>query len=141
MHRASLLLVCALPFLSSCSLWPTGDDIDDAIAEELRYVDGPWMGETSGSNPIVLDFQLVQAGTQVQGSGTMREGANAPVSITVTGTFQRPALTLTFSGLVYEGRSVTGHLQTTYDNIVVSAPLELTATGYAQTRTVLLSED
>ena len=140
MQRARWLLVLPFALLPAC-IGPTGEDIDDAIEQELRSVAGAWSGQTAGANAIVLEFQLTESGAQVQGSGTMREQGGSAVPITVAGTFNRPALSLTFSGMQYEGRTVTGQFQATYNNIVLSAPLELTATGYSRSLTAILAED
>jgi hypothetical protein len=127
---------------AGCSLWPTGDDIDDAIEQELRSVAGSWHGQTSGSNQVVLDLQLSESGSQVTGTGTMTEQAvGTPVAVTVTGTFNRPALSLTISGMSYEGHAVTGTFQTQYNNIVVGGSLVLTGTGYTRTLDLIISED
>ena len=119
---------------------PTGQDIDDELERELRSVAGPWTGT---STPLTLDFQLQEGeGNAVSGSGTMKEAA-APgtVPITVTGTFQRPQLSLTISGMTFEGRAVQGTLQGSYTTVGgISAPLRLTATGYSRDVNILLQE-
>ena len=128
-----LLAVCA------CG-GPTGDDIENELERELRSVSGPWSGI---STPLTLDFQLQEgAGNAVSGSGTMKETAAAgTVPITVTGTFQRPQLSLTISGMTFEGRAVQATFQGSYTSVGgISAPLHLTATGYSRDVTILLQE-
>src|SRR5688572_33497055 len=92
LFRARWLLVVVLA-AAGC-LWPTEQDIEDAAERQLRSVSGPWTGI---SPTLTLDFQLTEgSGSAVSGSGTMKETAAAsPVPITVTGTFQRPTLSLT----------------------------------------------
>jgi hypothetical protein len=49
---------------------------------------------------------------QVSGTGTTKEeSAPSAVPITVSGTFQRPVLTLAFDGIVYESHQVKGPAQ------------------------------
>ncbi|HEU4456778.1 MAG TPA: hypothetical protein VFR81_27165, partial [Longimicrobium sp.] len=83
------------------------------------------------------------AGGAVTGSGTMKETAvSGTVPITLTGTYQRPLLTLTISGMTFEGRAVQGSFQGSYTTVGgISAPLQLTATGYSKAVTILLQED
>lgn len=131
-----------LVFLLSAAgcLWPTDEDIENEQERQLRSVSGAWIGI---SPTITLNFNLAEGtGNSVSGSGTMREAA-APTSvpITVTGTFQRPQLSLTFSGMSYEGRAVQGTFQGSYTTTGgISAPLHLTATGYSADVTILLQE-
>jgi len=140
MKLLRMLAVLGLAFLPAC-LWPTGDDVDDSIEEELRSVAGSWSGQTTGANPVEINLQLTESGTAVQGTGTTREQGGAAVPVTVTGTFQRPSLSLTINGMAYQGRTVTASIQGSYSGVVFSAPMQLTATGFAQTLTVILSED
>lgn len=142
--RLSKMLSSCLILLTApaCGMFPTGDDVDDSIEQELRSVDGGWHGQTSGANQIVLDLELDESGGQVTGSGTMVEQAvGTPVAVTVTGTFNRPALSLTISGMVYEGHSATGTFQAQYTNIVLGGRLNLTGTGYSQGFDLIISED
>ena len=76
------------------------------------------------------------------GPGTMKEtAAPGTVPITVTGTFQRPQLSLTISGMTFEGRAVEGTFQGSYTTVGgISAPLRLSATGYSKDVTILLQE-
>jgi hypothetical protein len=135
--RIALLLVVALA--GACG-GPTGDDIENDLERQLRSVAGPWTGTSAA---LTLDFQLQQgAGNAVSGSGTMKETAAAgTVPITVTGTFQRPQLSLTFTGMTFKGRAVQGTFQGSYTTAGgISAPLQLTATGYSRDITILLQE-
>lgn len=122
---------------------PTERDITNSLESTLQSVSGDWVGVVNGSGGVRLDFKLQEAaGGQVSGSGTMKEdSAAATVPITVMGTFQRPVLTLTFNGMVYEGRQVTGNLQGSYTTVGgISTALVLTASGYNRQLTILLQE-
>lgn len=139
MRPARALLLLALTLATACG-GPTGEDIENELESQLRSVAGPWVGTSSA---LTLDFQLQQgAGNAVSGSGTMKEAAaSSSVPITVTGTFQRPQLSLTFSGMTFEGRAVQGTFQGSYTTVGgISAPLHLTATGYSRDVTILLQE-
>ncbi|HEX2208912.1 MAG TPA: hypothetical protein VHG93_14640 [Longimicrobium sp.] len=119
---------------------PTGEDIDNELERQLRSVSGPWAGTSAA---LTLDFQLQEgAGNAVSGSGTMKEAAaSGTVPITVTGTFDRPQLSLTITGMTFEGRAVQGTFQGSYTSVGgISAPLHLTATGYSRDVTILLQE-
>lgn len=137
-------LLRRLPLLAlalvATSCLPTGDDIENELERQLESVAGPWNGT---SPTLTLDFQL-QAGTgnAVSGTGSMKETAAATaVPITVTGTFQRPTLSLTFTGMNFEGRAVQGTFQGSYTTVGgISGPLRLTATGYSKDVTILLQE-
>ena len=121
-------------------LWPTDEDIENEQERLLRSVAGPWVGI---SPTLTLNFQLTEGtGNAVSGSGTMKETpASAAVPITVTGTFQRPQLSLTFGGMNVDGRAVQGTFQGSYVTTGgISAPLHLTATGYSRDITILLQE-
>jgi len=136
-------LVCLLALTlaaGACSLFPTGEDIEEEVENYLRSVAGPWVGL---SPTLTLDFQLQEgAGNAVSGTGTMKETAAAgSVPITITGTFQRPQLSLTISGMTFEGRAVQGTIQGNYTTVGgISAPLQLTATGYSKNVVILLQE-
>lgn len=118
---------------------PTGDDIDNELEMQLRSVAGPWTGISA---TLSLDFQLQEgAGNSVSGSGTMKATSEDARPITVTGTFQRPQLSLTFSGMTYEGHAVQGTFQGSYASVGgISGPLHLTGTGYSRNITILLQE-
>jgi hypothetical protein len=138
--RFSRIIPLLAVALAAGACLPTGEDIENEIEATLQSVAGPW----SGTSPtLTLDFQLQQgAGNAVSGSGTMKEAAVAnSVPITVTGTFQRPQLSLTFSGMTFEGRAVQGTFTGSYTTVGgINAPLQLTATGYSKSVTILLQE-
>jgi hypothetical protein len=141
MRLSRLLGLLALALFAGACGGPTGEDIENELERQLESVAGPWSGTSA---TLTLDFQLQEgSGNAVSGSGTMKEAA-APgtVPITVTGTFQRPALSLTISGMNFEGRAVQGTFQGSYNTVGgISAPLQLTATGYSKSVTILLQED
>jgi hypothetical protein len=138
--RFSRIIPLLVVTLAAGACLPTGEDIEKEIEAALQSVAGPW----SGTSPtLTLDFQLQQgSGNAVSGSGTMKETAAAgTVPITVTGTFQRPQLSLTFSGMTFEGRAVQGTFTGNYTTVGgINAPLQLTATGYSKSVTILLQE-
>lgn len=141
MRISTTLLVPALLVLGACAGTPTGEEIENAIELEARSAAGPWRGETGGANPIVLDFVLTESGDRVQGSGTMKEaGAASSVPITVTGTYRRPTLSLTVTGMVYEGKSVTGTFRGSYGGIVAADSLRLAGTGVSRSLPAFFSE-
>ena len=131
-----------LSMLSACSVAPTEREIINSLEETLRSVAGDWTGVSTGSEALRLEFRLQEGSNgQVTGSGTMKEGNAAPVPITVTGTFNRPLLSLTFSGMMYAGRSVQGTAAGNYTTVGgILTPLQLSATGYAQSVQLLLQE-
>lgn len=134
---AALLLV-----LAGCG-GPTEQDIEDSLEETLSSVAGNWVGVSAGPPPLRLDFQLQEASNgQVSGSGTMmEEGVAAGFVITVSGTYHRPMLSLTFSGMSYEGRSVQGTIAGNYASAGgISTTLQLSGTGYSRSLTILLQE-
>ncbi|MEJ7758599.1 MAG: hypothetical protein WKF55_03285 [Gemmatimonadaceae bacterium] len=129
-------------FLAACS-GPTEEDINRSLEDILASVNGEWTGSSTGANPVTLAFTLSQAGNgAVTGSGTMKEtNAAASVPITIAGSYQRPALTLAFSGMVYEGKTVAGSFQGNYTTVGgVGSSLQLTAPGYSKALPVLLQE-
>jgi hypothetical protein len=138
--RLSRLIPLLVVTLAAGACLPTGEDIENELESQLQSVAGPW----SGTSPtLTLEFQLQQgAGNTVSGSGTMKEtAAAASVPITVTGTYQRPQLGLVISGMTFEGRAVQGTFQGSYTTVGgISAPLQLTATGYSKSVTILLQE-
>jgi hypothetical protein len=140
MRPVHTVLLLALTLSAAACDGPTGEDIENELESQLQSVAGPWTGT---SPTLTLNFQLQNgAGNTVSGSGTMKETAAAgTVPITVTGTFQRPQLSLTISGMTFEGRSVQATFQGSYTTVGgISAPLHLTATGYSRDITVLLQE-
>ena len=120
--------------LASCSV-TSPPSVEETLEETLRSVQGLWRGEgkdSSSGNQVILEFSLIeQANNQVQGTGTMRESSTAtPVPITVTGTFHRPTLVLTFTGMGYEARSVVGIYRADYTTVAgLFASLQLTSEG------------
>ena len=146
--RSKSIAVGALIVLmnTSCggaSNWPTGKDIDNSLEDILRSVAGDWTGVSTSPSGIRLEFRLQEGSNgQVSGTGTMKEdGAAAPVPITVSGTYQRPTLTLAFDGMVVESRPVSGAAKGTYTTVGgISATLTLTAPGYTRDVAILLQE-
>jgi hypothetical protein len=138
--RFSRIIPLLAVTLAAGACLPTADDIDAEIEAALQSVAGPW----SGTSPtLTLNFQLQQgSGNAVSGSGTMSEaGAAAAVPITVTGTFQRPQLSLTFNGMTFEGKAVQGTFTGSYTTVGgITGPLQLRATGYAKDVNILLQE-
>ena len=122
---------------------PSEQDIKNSLADTLRSVAGDWTGVTSGPNAIRLEFRLQEASNgQISGTGTMKE-ENTPsaVPISVSGTFQRPVLTLAFDGIVYDARPVKGVAQGSYTTVGgIGTPLTLTAPGYSREVAILLQE-
>ena len=122
---------------------PTAQDIDNSLESTLRSVAGDWQGVSNGPNAIRLDFRLVEGSNgQVSGTGSMKEeNAVSAVPITVSGSFQRPVLTLSFDGIVYEGRQLTGGAQGSYTTVGgIATTLALTAPGYSRNVAILLQE-
>ncbi len=144
MRRSAIPCLCAL-FLAGTAACasPTGDDIEESLDEMLRSVSGDWKGQSYGTNPITLQFTLQeQSGQRVQGTGSMKEQhASAPVPITISGTFQRPTLSLTFDGMVYDGFTVKGTLRSDYVSAGgVGDSLQLSGQNYSKKVLVLLQE-
>jgi len=123
--------------------WPTAQDIDNSLEATLRSVAGDWEATGTVANGIRLDFRLVEgANGQLSGTGTMKENSTAPaVPFTVSGTFQRPMLTLAFEGMVYESRQVKGVAQGAYTTIGgIATNLTLTAPGYTRDIAIVMHE-
>ncbi len=136
--------VLFLSVLAACSgALPSEREIDESLEATLRSVSGDWVGTSSGVNALRLDFRLQEGtGGAVSGSGTMREGASTPVPITVTGTFQRPLLTLTIGGMTYEGQSVQGNTSGNYTTVGgIATTLQLTAPAFSRSLPLLLQEN
>jgi hypothetical protein len=128
---------------TSCGGGPTEQDIVDSLEAELRSVAGEWTGTSSGPNSLRLVFTLQEGGNgQLTGTGTMKEeSAPAAVPIAVTGSYQRPVLTLAFSGMVYEAHQASGAAQGNYTTVGgISTTLKLTGTGYTRDVVILLQE-
>lgn len=122
---------------------PSAQDIDNSLEATLRSVAGGWTGLSNPPNAIHLEFQLQEGlNGQVSGTGTMKEdNALASVPITVSGTFQRPMLTLAFDGIVYESHAVQAVAQGSYTTVGgIATTLKLTAPGYARDVPILLQE-
>lgn len=134
----------ALAVAAAACAGPTQKDFEKELEKQLRSVAGPWAGI---SPTLTLDFELheSEAGNTVSGSGTMKEAAapagTLPHAIHVTGTYQRPQLSLTIMGMSFEGRVVQGTFQGSYTSAGgISAPLRLTGTGYSKDVVILLQE-
>lgn len=129
--------------LLSCGVGPTEDDIKDFLEQQLSSVEGPWSG-IIGADQATLSFTLTQAASgAVSGSGTMKHASAASASpITVSGTFHRPVLSLTFNGMVYEGTTVQGVMQGNYTTVGgVLTTIRMTGTSYDKTVRILISEN
>jgi hypothetical protein len=142
--RRSAVVVAFLCALSACGgPADVGPEIEKNLAAHLdaqaRSVAGQWHGVSVG---LGLTFDLQEAGTAVSGGGTMtEEGLTNDSRYTVSGTYQRPQLTLTFTGMVYQGRVVEGRFQGNYDSIAgVGGTLHLKGTDYSKDIDLLLQE-
>lgn len=122
---------------------PTEQDINNSLEVTLQSVAGDWTGVSNEPNAIRLEFRLQEGTTgQVSGTGSMKEAnASTAVPVTVSGTFQRPTLTLAFDGMVYESRQVKGTVQGPYTTVGgIATKLTLTAPGYSREISLLLQE-
>lgn len=122
---------------------PTEKEIVNSLDATLQSVGGDWVGTTSAPNPVRLEFRLQEGSNgQVTGTGTMKEeSAPASIPITVTGTYQRPVLTLAFDGMVFESRQVKGTAQGSYTTVGgIATTLTLSAPGYSRDLAILLQE-
>lgn len=149
MRRLSITAsVLAALVLASCGggsdgITPSEQDIRNALEEQLRSVAGDWTGFSTGTNPIRLEFRLQEGGGgQITGTGTMKEdSAPAAVPIVITGSFQRPMLTLNIDGMVVDGRQVKGFAQGSYTTVGgIGTTLKLTGTDYSRDVQILLQE-
>jgi hypothetical protein len=140
-----LIVLGAFAALSGCvSPSPTApmeESFKRATEDAVRSVQGPWKGVATGG-VFRLEFSLAQAPDgRLQGTGTMREQTAAAVPITVSGTYNRPALSLTFSGMVYEGRDVVGTFAAAYTSFLgVSGTLRLSGDNYERAVSFFLQE-
>jgi hypothetical protein len=139
---AAWMLVCLMT--ASCGGGgPSEQEIVDSLEAELRSVAGAWVGVSTGPNAVRVEFTLQEGGNgQVTGSGTFKE-TNAPfaVPIAITGTFQRPVLTLAINGVVYESHQASGTASGSYVTVGgISTTLHLTGTGYSRDVAILLQE-
>ncbi len=122
---------------------PTEQDINRSLEATLQSVAGDWTGVANAPTAIRLEFRLQEGiNGQLSGSGTMTEAnASSAVPVTVSGTFQRPTLTLTFDGMVFESRQVRGTAQGAYTTVGgIATNLTLTAPGYTRELAILLQE-
>jgi hypothetical protein len=146
-YMRTLILVCNLSILAACVPSPTGPEIEDALRREteetLRSATGPWSGLASGSSMVRFEFSLtLRPDGQLQGTGTVREAdAPAAVPITVAGRYNRPNLSLTFTGMMYEGHAVVGTFVASYDSASgVNGTLRLAGADYARSVALFLQE-
>lgn len=144
MRKVSIAAAALIVLMTTaCGGGPTEQDINNSLEATLKSVASDRIGIANGPNGIQLNFRL-QEGTngQVTGTGTMKEdNAPAAVPITVSGTFQRPVLTLAFDGMVYESHQVKGAAQGSYTTVGgIATTLTLTAPGYSRDVAVLLQE-
>jgi hypothetical protein len=146
-YLRQVILPGILLVLPACTpTGPTGPEIEDTLQRQTEdatwSVAGPWTGVAAGG-AIRFQFSLTQAPEgQVQGTGTMREAnAEADIPIRVSGTYNRPNLSLTFTGMVYEGREVSGTFAEAYMALAgVGGSLRLTGEDYARSLFLLLQE-
>ena len=125
------------------STFPTEQEIVNSLDATLKSVSGDWTGLVNGPNGVTFEFKLQEgANGQVSGTGTMKEeNVGAAVPIIVNGTYQRPVLTLTFNGTVYEGHQATGTLQGNYTTVGgIATTMTISGTGYTRNLNVLLQE-
>lgn len=138
----SFLVVLALLTAAACSSpFPTAPEIDaalnSAIEDEMRSVGGPWYASAGVSGSTRLVYALSQAPDgRLQGEGTFMEAGGPAMPITVAGTYRRPSVSLTFSGIVYQGRNVNASLDFTNAAFAANGALKLVADGYATSLTV-----
>ena len=95
--------------LSACDVTtPTVEgELTRQTEDAVRSAAGPWVG----LNPsITMRFSLTEAPNgQLQGTGRMRQpNVEGDVPITVSGTYNRPNLSLIFAGMVFDGHDVSG---------------------------------
>ena len=138
-----VLLTSACGGGSSGGLGPTQGDIEANLEAQLKSVAGEWTGVAPSPGTLSLAFQLQEGSNgQVTGTGTMRENASAAsVPITITGTWQRPVLTLTFNGMIVDAKTVTATTQGNYTTVGgIAATLNLVAPGYTRQIPMLLQE-
>lgn len=138
------LLFC-LPGCGGFPTFPTQEELEEELerAEEnrLRAVDGDWTG-FGLPNSVSIRFRLVQNGQQVIGNGWYVDanGSNS-YPITVTGTFMRPTLSLSFVGIMFQGLSVTGQFVADYESSGgIYAPLRLVGEGVSTQFELFLQE-
>lgn len=141
---SSSVAVVLMLAVSGCALGPTEQEIADSLERALRSVSGDWHGASFGANAMALDLRLHEdSNGNVTGTGTMTEsGAGSVVPITVSGTYRRPVLALTFIGLQYEAERVQGSLEGEYTSVGgISTTLFLTGPGSSKAVAILLQEE
>lgn len=134
----------ALLIGGGCATGPTEQEIIESLERTLRSAAGDWHGRTFGANPLALDFRLREdTNGKIAGAGSMKDArTGAVLPFTVSGSYRRPILALTFIGLRYEGARVQGTLEGSYTTVGgVSTSLHLTAPGLSETVTILLQEE
>jgi hypothetical protein len=143
--RQSFVL-CSLAALAACAYaGPTAPEIEAELARQtedaIRSAAGPWSGWASGGS-VRLEFTLTESSDgRLQGTGMMREAQAVAVPITLTGTYNRPHLSLMFTGMVYEGRVVVGTFADAYTSLGgVYGTLRLAAEGYERSLSLSLHE-
>lgn len=141
-----VIVLCGLLTMSACAYTgPTEPEINESLTrsteDAVQSAAGPWVGQVLGGI-LRVDFSVAQAPDgRLEGSGTMREGQVAAVPITVSGTYRRPNLSLTFTGMVFEGREVVGTFEGTYNSFTgITSTLRLAAEGYSRSLSLWLSE-
>jgi len=93
------------------------------------------------SDPRVTDPRLANPSRHDPSGAVSPTAAPAARPITVSGTFVRPALSLTFDGMVYEGRPVRGSVRSAYTSVGgIADTLVLTGESYTKKLVVLLQE-
>ena len=130
--------------LSACDVTtPTMEgEFTRRTEDAVRSAAGPWVAV----NPsITIRFSLTEAPNgQLQGTGRMRKpNVEGDVPITVSGTYNRPNLSLTFTGMVFDGHDVSGTFgPEVYNSFAgVSGTLTLTGQNYARSLPLLLQEE
>ncbi len=140
-------LFCGLLAVTACACSaPASPSVNDTLAQQsedaVRSVAGPWWGTASGG-VLRLTFSLTEAPDgRLQGAGTMRElDVAEAIPITVSGTYRRPDLSLTFTGIVYEGRQASATFAAAYTSFgIVAGPLRLAGDGDSRTLSFTLAE-
>lgn len=136
--RSPWLLALALA-AAACSGGPTA-----ATEDAMASVEGEW----TGSSPMLeLKFTLTDGpASTVFGTGTMKlKRSPETIPITVTGTYQRPLLSLTFDGIRMDQQVLDGTWRGSYTTagpILEAMQLTPAVEGTGDTRevTILLEE-
>ena len=137
--RQTSVLITLLLLTSCAPTGPTAKDFEQAIEQQdqeaVRSAGGPWWG-TASAGVLRLTFSLTEAPDgRLQGTGTMRElNVAEAIPITVSGTYRQPDLSLTFTGIVYEGREASATFAAAYTSAGgVAGPLRLAGEGDSRT--------